>query len=245
MRMLVLASAIVTAAPAAAQQAAPGLVLTESDAGRVVKLLPGVAFQVRLPQQAGTAYRWQLRRDPRIELAGPLVTENAAPAGVVGWRQYRVFTLRATADGRIPLVFALRSAAGGEAPAQQLVITLDVDGPDVRDAAVAGPLRESDAARVIDVAAGQDATIALPSNASTGYSWRLISARNAALAAPIAEQPDPQPRGMVGGGSTAIVHVHFGTPGAAEVVLGHVPPARGAKPKRQVRFRFRVNRPVQ
>ncbi|WP_294289968.1 hypothetical protein [uncultured Sphingomonas sp.] len=39
-------------------------------------------------------------------------------------------------------------------------------------------MRESDAARAIDVAAGQDATIALRSNAGTGYSWRPIFARS-------------------------------------------------------------------
>lgn len=101
---------------------------TERDNGRVVRLPVGAELTVRLPERAGTAYRWALRDSDNIRQIGAPKVENVALPGIVGGTVFRTFRLQVVAGGRTPIRIMLRSAIPGDRYSpRRFDLTVDAD----------------------------------------------------------------------------------------------------------------------
>lgn len=222
MRRLFLAIGLMLAAPAATAQSGSSTVqyLTEYDEGKTTNVPPGAELRVRLRQQGGPGYQWDLRRNERVvQLRPPTMVKG----GIIGGGQQREFRLRVVGTGRFPVVFGLRMP--GQQPVREMAFDIAVrdarpdypdrnDGPDTVE-----PLTRGDAGRSIDIPVGEEQTIVLDANASTGYSWRLVRADNVSLVGPIRYEAAPAPRGMVGRGGTALIPFRVNRRGLARLTL--------------------------
>ena len=79
-------------------------------------------------------------------------------------------------------------------------------------------LGEKDAGRVVEVGAGQQFTVRLPSNATTGFRWEVADA-GAVTQVGESVYEAPQEPGIVGAGGTEVFTFKTGTSGPAELKL--------------------------
>lgn len=224
MRGLAIAGALAVTAVGTAAQYRSSTVqyLTEYDEDKTITVPAGAELRVRLRQQGGEGYRWDLRQNDRVQLLRP---PGVVSGGIIGGGKQSEFRLRVIAPGRFPLVFGLR--AQGQQPVREMAFTINAvtrqpaypdrdrnDGPDTVE-----PLTRGDAGRSIDIPVGQEQTIALDANPSTGYSWRVVRADNVSLIGSIRYEAADAPRGMVGRGGTALVPFRVVSRGLARLTL--------------------------
>lgn len=251
---LVAAATTVVAGAAVAENRIGSVVhVTEADDGRAIRVPVGLEIRARLAQPSGTPDRWEMRSDPHLQLIETPQSQVAYGTGMGKGRDFRLFRIRVVRPGRFALNFALLSPRS-QAPlptSQRIAITVDAppaeredrwrpdaddnrdrnDGPDTVE-----PLNERDAYRQIDVPVGREMTIALPSNASTGYYWDTLFPTNIRILGAIEEERPRDAR--IGGGGTSLVRFRVLRPGRAEVTLIYVPPGGGTSRKTLV-YRFR------
>lgn len=187
---------------------------TERDNGRVVRLPVGAELTVRLPEQAGTTYRWALRDSDNIRRIGTPKVENVAPPGIVGGTVFRTFRLQIVAGGRTPIRFMLRSAIPGDRrSARRFDLTVDADtmrhipidyGSDDRQLISVG---EREANGIVSTKLGRPIEIHLPADKARGYHWEVMSSRNIAFERPVGVEYKPGIFGF-GAGPVTVIRLH-------------------------------------
>lgn len=227
--------------------------VTEADDGHAIRVPVGLEIRARIAQPSGTPDRWEMRNDPHVSLIETPQSQVAYGTGMGRGREFRLFRIRVDRPGRFPLIFGLLPPRSNvnQVPTQRIVMNIDAppsgrderwrpnpdygpydgDGPDTVE-----PLNERDAYRQIDVPIGQEMTIALPSNISTGYHWDAVSMNNVRILGDIEEERARDAR--IGGGGTALVRFRVQQRGRAEVTLMYLPPGGGTA-RRTLIYRFR------
>lgn len=93
------------------------IVLTKSDNGARITLMPGQTLLIRLPENPTTGFRWQAAPDTIID-DDRFVAAGSGTAGAAG---ERFFTLTASAIG-VTLRFTLARAWETETPMEEFTI---------------------------------------------------------------------------------------------------------------------------
>ena len=109
---------------------AAGSTLGEADDGRVVRLAPGDSFEVRLPENATTGYRWGLVKpvEPVLRLVDESVLQAAdAGVGSGGTRRLR-FTAQYAGLADLELALA-RVWEGTTSATRRFAVQVEVRDP--------------------------------------------------------------------------------------------------------------------
>ena len=214
----------------------PAAHFTEHDDGRIVRLPVGAELTVRLPEQAGTAYRWMLRDSDSVRQIGGSTVESIAPPGVVGGTTLRTFRLQIVAGGRTNIRFALRSVVQGRDRDAQRRFDLTVDADTMRyiptdygsDDRQLVSVNERDANGIVLTKLGQPVEIHLSADPSGGYRWEVLSSRNIAFERPVGVEYKPGILGF-GAGPETIARLHTTVARSDGFLeLGYMPPGRRA-----------------
>jgi inhibitor of cysteine peptidase len=90
-------------------------------------------------------------------------------------------------------------------------------------------LGEKDAGRVVEIGAGQQFTVRLPSNATTGFRW-VVADLGTATQVGESVYEAPQAPGVVGAGGTELLTFKTGASGPSELKLEYRRPWEKAAP---------------
>ncbi len=80
--------------------------LTISDSGETLELNVGETFEVILPENAGTGYRWNMKTTPNSQMVISKISDNfeTKKTKMLGAAQNRVFIYQAVNSGKVKLV---------------------------------------------------------------------------------------------------------------------------------------------
>ncbi len=220
---------LAAAAPAAAAAGDSDVTLAEDSSGSTLDLSVEATASVVLTASGGTGYAWRTLREPDAAVIPPpadapwpyVVAQGDLPGSPVSW----VWYLAPAAPGTTTLAAGL-FPPGAETP--EATYRLDIV---VRDGSSASAtLNDAACGRIVAVDSDATVAITLPSNASTGYSWRVTQEPEPFLVAEpgsgdYAAPPAGSPPGAGGSQTFAWRATAAGSTG---LQLGYVPPAATA-----------------
>ena len=93
----------------------------------------------------------------------------------------------------------------------------------------------------IEVTAGSEFYIAVPSNPTTGYHWQVMNSWDPqVMLVKATEYQSTSPEGVVGGGGMDIWRFDAVGPGDATFVLSYFPPSNNSDPEQTMTFTVKV-----
>lgn len=152
--------------------------LTEADDGKTVTVKTGQQVVLTLPSNPTTGYSWKVTATdrtfgyPKEKFIGPA-------SSAIGAGGSQRFTWKTS--GPLPMQGAhtvtLSYARGDGPPAKTFTFTVDIvdELPEPGPSGDAVTADEADDGKVLDVPAGKRVELTLPSNATTGFKWSVVS----------------------------------------------------------------------
>jgi len=213
----------VSPAPAAAQQTS----LTDKDNGKTVNLVKGDTMVLALPCNPGsTGYEWRV-----IEINASVLQQQGdwqfqAGGDMPGAPGTCVFTFQAIEAGASALKLGYKQWWDADMkPEQTFEVLVNVNAP-AADPSIPGgvplyvQISDKDQGQTVEVGEGGMLVIALPGNATTGYSWGVL-ANDAAVLKPVGDAEYEPDASQLGAPGVFTLKFEALSPGTASLKLGY------------------------